>query len=185
MKPLPRSVTQRAGYSLLELIIAMSLFSVVMTVTSTVMRTSRQVWEAHEADLTRLRTAHAVCRHIVRGAREASEVVSVDANQATGSGLTVRLADGDELTWQHDGRTQRVLFTQTSVSNTPQVIAEWIDTLEFQPVLIDGQSFDDALVDRVQELTVLAGVTLPREVPVTRQAVSSVWLRSFGRNRSE
>lgn len=176
---------QRHGYSLLELIVAMSLLSVVMTATSSILRTSRQVWEAHEADLTRLRTAHAVVRHIVREAREAREVISVDANKTVGSRLSVRLPDGDELTWQHDGSASRVLFTQTSVSKSAQVVAEQIDSLEFRPVLIDGSAYATDKTDRIQELTVLVGTTLPRETPVRRHAVASVWLRAFGRNRRQ
>lgn len=189
MNTLPRMRSRRAalrgGYSLLELIVAMSLLSVVMTATSSVLRTSRQVWEAHEADLTRLRTAHAVVRHIVRQTREAKEVVAVDAGRSTGGKLTVRLTDGDELTWQHDGPSRRVLFTQASASNTAQVVAEQIRSLEFRPVLIDGQTYRPGRTDRIQEVTVLAGVTLPRETPVVRQAVAAVWLRPFGRNRTE
>ncbi|MBI1314715.1 prepilin-type N-terminal cleavage/methylation domain-containing protein [bacterium] len=184
----PASATRqqsRCGYSLLELIVAMSLLSVVLTATSSVLRTSRQVWEAHEADLTRLKTAHAVVRHIVREVREAQEVVDVDADQPVGGKLTVRLTDGDELTWQHDGSASRVLFTQASVSTSAQVVAEQIDSLEFRPILIDGSAFEPDKTDRIQELTVLAGVTLPRETPVTRNAVASVWLRAFGRNRSQ
>ena len=186
LAPTPATQRQpRSGYSLLELIVAMSLLSVVMTATSSVLRTSRQVWEAHEADLTRLRTAHAVVRHIVREAREAREVIAVDANQPVGASLSVRLPDGDELTWQHDGSASRVLFTQASVSNSAQVVAEQIDSLEFRPVLIDGSAYAPERTDRIQELTVLAGTTLPRETPVTRIAVASVWLRAFGRNRGQ
>lgn len=182
---LSNACSQRRGYSLLELIVAMSLLTVVMTATSSVLRTSRQVWEAHEADLTRLQTAHALVRHIVREAREAREVVAVDADRPIGARLTVRLPDGDELTWRHDGSASRVLFARSSVSPSPEVVAEQIDSLEFRPALIDGSAYQPSRVDRIQELTVLAGTTLPRETPVTRSAVASVWLRAFGRNRKE
>jgi prepilin-type N-terminal cleavage/methylation domain-containing protein len=184
--PVPRTHgPSRRGYSLLELTVAMSLLAVVMTATSSVLRSSRQVWEAHESDLTRLQTAHAVVRHIVRQAREASEVVSVDANQPSGAALTVRLPDGDELSWQHDSRSNQVLFRQASVSATSQVVAEHIDSLEFRPTLIDGSAYQPDRTDRIQELTVLAGVTLQRETATVRRSVASVWLRAFGRNRSQ
>lgn len=177
------AMAARSGYSLLELIVAMSLLSVLMTATSSVLRTSRQVWEAHEADLTRLRSAHAVVRHIVRETREAQEVTEVTARQPTGGRLSVRLPDGDELTWQHDATTSQVLFRQASVSSQAQVVADQIDSLEFRPILIDGTEFQPDRPERIQELTVLAGVQLPRETLVSRRAVSSVWLRAFGRNR--
>lgn len=176
--------SERGGYTLLEMVIAMTLLSVVMAAVSVVMRTSRESWQAHETDNVRVRTAHATVRHIVRETREATEIVSVTQGTTTNSRLTVRLADGDTLTWQHDALQKRILFTQTSVSNQPSVIAENIETLEFRPGRVDGGVFQASLMDRTQEMTIVVGVVLPRETAVVRRAVGTVWLRAFGRNRT-
>lgn len=178
------SSPSRRGYSLLEMVISMTLLSVVMSASTVALRTGRQAWEAHETDSVRVRTAHACIRHIVRATREASEIVSVTMSAPTGSRLVVRLTDGDTLTWEHDPSRKRILFTQSSVSASPSIIASNIETLEFRPSRIDGGRFRADMMDRVQQLEISVGVTLPRETPVTRSAVGTVWLRPFGRNRT-
>ena len=173
----------RSGFSLLEMIIAMTLLSLVMSAVSVVLRTGREAWDAHESDSVRLRTAHASVRHIVRSAREASEILNITTGVTSNARLTIRLTDGDTLTWQHDSRRKTISLTQTSVSSTPAIIAENVETLEFVPYRIDGGVFTSNLIDRAQEIEVRVGVLLPRETPVLRQATARVWLRSFGRNR--
>ena len=88
----------RSGFSLLEMVIAMTLLSIVMTAAAVVLRTGRDAWAAHENDHVRIRTAHASVRHIVRSVREATEIVTVTTGVTTNSRLTVRLNDGDTLT---------------------------------------------------------------------------------------
>lgn len=173
----------RGGFSLLEMVIAMTLLSVVMTAVTSVLGTSRQAWEAHEADHVQLRTAHATVRHIVRAVREAAEIVNITTGSTTNTRLTVILSDGDTLTWQHDSSRKTISLTQTSVSNTPTVIAEGVETLEFVPFRVDGGLFQSNMMHRAQEIEVAVGVLLPRETPVVRRAASRVWLRPFGRNR--
>ena len=173
----------RSGFSLLEMVISMTLLSIVMSAVTVVLRTSREAWEAHEVDHVRIRTAHASVGHIVRAVQEASEIVTVTTGVPTNTRLTVRLSDGDTLTWQHDASRKQILFTQTSVSSSPAVIAENIETLEFQPFRVDGGLFQPGMIDRAQEIEVSVGVLLPREAPVSRRAASRVWLRPFGRNR--
>lgn len=179
-----RRQRNRDGYSLLEMIISMTLLSIVMSASTVALRTGRQAWEAHETDSIRTRTAHACVRHIVRAAREASEIVSVTTGVPTNTRLVVKLNDGDTLAWEHDAARKQILFTQSSVSSSPSVIANDIETLEFRPFRIDGRRFRASLIDRVQQLEVSVGVTLPREIPVTRRAEGTVWLRPFGRNRT-
>ncbi len=173
----------RSGFSLLEMVIAMTLLSIVMTAATVVLRTSREAWDAHEADHVRLRTAHAAVRHIVRAVREAGEIVNITTGATTNTRLTVILSDGDTLTWQHDSSRKTISLTQTSVSNTPTVIAEGVETLEFVPFRVDGGRFQSSMMHRAQEIEVAVGVLLPRETPVVRRAASRVWLRPFGRNR--
>ena len=173
----------RGGFSLLEMIIAMTLLSVVMTAVTSVLGTSRQAWEAHEADHLRLRTAHAAVRHIVRAVREAAEIVNITTGSTTNTRLTVILSDGDTLTWQHDSSRKTISLTQTSVSSMLTVIAEGVETLEFVPFRVDGGQFQSSMMHRAQEIEITVGVLLPRETPVVRRAASRVWLRPFGRNR--
>ena len=173
----------RGGFSLLEMVIAMTLLSMVMTAVTVVLRTSRQAWESHEVDHVRIRTAHASVRHIVRAVREASEIVNITPGIATNSRLTVKLSDGDTLTWQHDAAKKTISLTQASVSSVPSVIAEDVETLEFRPFRVDGGSFQSSMIHRAQEIEISVGVVLPHETHVIRRAAGRVWLRPFGRNR--
>ena len=173
----------RCGFSLIEMVIAMTLLSTVMTAVTVVLRTGREAWQTHEADHVRTRIAHASVRHIVRAVREASEIVSITTGVSSNSRLTVRLPDGDTLTWQHDSAGKTISLTQTSISNTPSIIAENIETLEFVPSRVDGGLLSSSMMDRAQEIEIRVGVVLPRETPVVRRAIGRVWLRPFGRNR--
>lgn len=184
MKPARRRLT-RAGYSLLEMTIAMSLLSVVMGAVTTVLRTGGQAFEASEADQGRTRTAHSAVRHIVRAVREASDVVSVTNGQTANSQLEVKLDDGSHLVWQHNATTKQILFTDSSVSSTPSLLATDIDGLIFTAVRVDQSSYDASKTDRIQALNIEVDYSLPRETTVTRRAIGSVWLRPFGRNRLE
>lgn len=178
-----RQQLARRGFSLIEMVIAMTLLSTVMTAVTVVLRTGREAWQTHEADHVRTRTAHASVRHIVRAVREASEIVNITTGVTANSRLTVRLSDGDTLTWQHDSAGKTISLTQTSISNTPTVIAEDIESLEFLPFRVDGGLFSSSMMHRAQELEIRVGVVLPRETPVIRRAIGRVWLRPFGRNR--
>ncbi len=173
----------RCGLPLTEMVIAMTLLSTVMTAVTVVLRTGRDAWHAHEADHVRTRIAHASVRHIVRAVREASEILSITTGVSQNSRLTVRLPDGDTLTWQHDATGKTISLTQTSISNTPSIIAQNIETLEFIPSRVDGGVFRSNMIDRAQEIEIRVGVVLPRETPVVRRAIGCVWLRPFGRNR--
>jgi len=176
---------RRSGYSLLEMIIAMSLLSVVMGAVTTVLRTGSQALEASEVDQSMTRTAHATVRHIVRLVREASDVISITSGETTNSRLEVRLPDGDRLIWQHDAPTRQVFFTRTSVALQASLLATDIEQLVFHAGQVDQSAFSANRLDRVQLLKIEAVYRLPRDTSATQRAIGQVWLRPFGRNRPE
>lgn len=185
MKRLSDRPERRNGYSLLEMIIAMSLLSVVMGAVTTVLRTGSQALEASEVDLSMTRTAHATVRHIVRQVREASDVIAVTSGENTNSRLEVRLSDGDRLIWEHDAPTRQVFFTQTSVSPQASLLATDIEQLIFHAGQVDQSDFSADRLDRVQLLKIEAVYHLPGRASAGQRAIGQVWLRPFGRNRPE
>jgi prepilin-type N-terminal cleavage/methylation domain-containing protein len=182
----PRHCQRRQrGFSLIELIVAMTLLSVVMTATATVLRSARISWEAHESDMKRIRSAHALVRQIVRQVRDADEVLEITVGRSANTVLRIRMSDGDELEWRHDAVQKSVSFQQRSVSSQASVVAEYIDGLLLEPLRVDGETHSAVEKDRVQGVTVSVEVTLPRASGSTRRAVASSWIRAFGRSRSE
>ncbi len=173
---------RRAGFTLLELIAAMTVLTILMSSITVVLRTSRQAWDSHQADLIATQTAHAVVRHIVRELREADSVVSVSASNATGD-LTIRNASGVQLRWQHNTTTKQVLFTDASVSATAQVLAQNVNSLRFAAYAPDGAT-TTTVIEQMQFIKIDATVPVP-STGGTRSIGSWVWLRNFGRNQAE
>ena len=62
---------------MLELVIATSMFAIMLTAVCVILRTGRQVWEAHEAEFTLVEAAQATLRHVVRRVRQAEQVTAI------------------------------------------------------------------------------------------------------------
>lgn len=173
----------RYGFSLLEMLVSMTVLTVLMTSITVVLRTSRQAWSSHQSDLLATQTAHAVIRHIVRELREADSVVSVTGSTAPAGDLTIRDASGNQLRWQHNTTTKQVLFTDTSVSNTAQVLADNVQFVRFTAYTPNGVN-QTLSTEQMQFLKVDVAVPLPSTGGI-RAIGSWVWLRNFGRNQAE
>jgi|GEM_PF-1173062 len=173
----------RSGFSLLELLVSMTVLTVLMTSITVVLRTSRQAWSTHQSDLLATQTAHAVVRHIVRELREADSVISVTGTTAPAGDLTIRNASGTQLRWQHNTTTKQVLFTDTSISNTAQVLADNVQFVRFTAYAPDGIT-QTLASEQMQSLKVDVAVPLPSTGGI-RSIGSWVWLRNFGRNQAE
>ena len=179
-----RVTNKSVGYTLLELIMAMSLLSVITTGTSLALRSSRQAWEAFEATQTRIRTGHALVREIIRNAREGASVVSVTGPSRMAGALTIQVGDGNQLTWRHDSRTRRVMFEQT-LPVSKVVLAENIQQLRFEARNADMQVYQAGATDRIQHVWIEATVDGSGQPSSRRTITGAVWIRPFGRNRPE
>lgn len=179
-----RVMSNPAGYTLLELIMAMSLLSVITTGTSLALRSSRQAWEAFEATQTRIRTGHALVRQIIRSAREGASVVAVSGPSQRPAALTIRMGDGNQLTWRHDQNARSVLFEQTQPVSSV-VVAENIQELRFEARNADMQVYQSGATDRIQHVWIEATVDASGQPSSGRTITGAVWIRPFGRNRPE
>ncbi len=177
------SSRSRRAFTLVELLISMTVLTALMTSISVVLRTTRQAWESHQSDLIATQTAHAVVRHIVRELREADSVVSVSAKTAAAGDLAIRDATGVALRWQHNTTTKQVLFTDASVSATAQTLAENVSLLRFTAYAPDGTT-ETSVIEQMQFLKIEVTVPVP-STGRTRTINSWVWLRNFGRNQAE
>jgi type II secretory pathway component PulJ len=167
--------TRRTAFSLLELVISCAMLAVLMVAVGGVLRTSRQAWEAHEADYTRLEALHATVRHIVRNVRQADAVTEVSDASDTSGRLGIRLVDGSVVVWDHDDTTSQVSF---GVTTPTSLLADNITTLKFTAYKADGITATTTVAD-VQNLLIEASVTLPRESGGVKTISSWAWIRSW------
>lgn len=165
----------RRAFSLLELVISCAMLGTLMVAVGGVLRTSRQAWEAHEADYVRLESLHATVRHIVRNVRQADAVTEISAASDTSGRLGLKLVDGSTVVWDHDSLTSKVNF---GVTTPTSLLADNITSLKFTAYKADGVTATTA-PGQVQNLLIEASVTLPRESGSTKTISSWAWIRSW------
>jgi len=161
--------------SLLELLIASSILALVMASISVVLRTSRQAWEAHEAEHARMEAAHATLRHIVREVRQADAVTDISSPSNNSGRLALRLPGGDIRVWQHDAVTDTVRY---GLGEADQLLAPDVTGLRFVGLRTDAVTAA-GLPDDVQCLRIEVTIELPRETNGTRVISSWAWVRSW------
>ena len=160
---------------MLELVIATSMLALVLTTVGVLMRTGRQAWEAHTADYTRIESAHATVRHIVRQLRQAVSVVTITPSTDNSGRLSIKLQDGSTAVWDHDNSTNVVNY---GITNPTGLLATDITGLRFTGYAADGATIttDPTLVQAIRtDVT----IQLPIEVNGTRVVSSWAWIRSW------
>ncbi len=172
MKP---NACKRRGMTLLELIIASSMMAVLLTAATLVLRTSRQAWEAHEGDYTRLEGLHATLRHMVRQVRQADAVTAISAAGDNSGALTLAMPDGSTVAWDHDGATSTV---RCGVTTADQLLSTNITGLNIVGYKPDGVTAT-TVPSEIQNLKASVTVQLPRETNATRTYSSWAWIRSW------
>jgi hypothetical protein len=161
--------------SLLELVIATAMFAVVLTSVSVVLRTGRQVWEAHEADFTRVQAAHATVRHIVREIRQAESVVAISPAADTSGHLELLMPNGEVRVWDHDDATDVVSFGITAAT---ALLSPEVTGLQLTGFAADGAT-QTATPAEVQAIRVSVTIQLPAGGGTPRTVTSWAWLRSW------
>lgn len=143
--------------SLLELIIATSMFAVMLTSVCVILRTGRQVWEVHEAEFTLVESAQATLRHIVRRVRQADAVTALSAATDDSGQLALGMPDGTTLVWDHDENDDCVNYG----SGAPNaLLATGIAALRVQGFRADGVT-PTAVPEDVRSLRIEVAVPLP------------------------
>jgi type II secretory pathway component PulJ len=161
--------------SLLEMVIATTMFAVVLTSISVLLRTGRQVWEAHEADFTRVEAAHATLRHVVREIRQAESVVNISAAADTSGHLELLMPTGEVRVWDHDDTTDVVSYGITAATS---LLAPDVTELQLVGFAADGAT-QTATPDEVQAIQVTVTIQLPAGGGTPRSVTSWAWLRSW------
>ncbi len=170
-----RDKKRHAALTLLELIIASTLLTLLMTSVALILRTSRLAWESYEQDTARLESAYGALRHVVRWVRQAESVVSAsDAANANGH-ITIRLPNQAQYAWRHDRSSSSLLFGKGSPN---EVLAEHIESFVVEPFRADGRTPATDPKD-MQCFRITVGVRLPGEKNRLRTVQSWVMMRAW------
>jgi prepilin-type N-terminal cleavage/methylation domain-containing protein len=175
MKPKGPEKIRRRGMSLLELVVASSMLALLMTSVAVLLRTGRQVWEAHEADYRRVEAAQATLRHVVREVRQAESVAAISAAGDSSGQLALLMPDGTLKVWDHDGATDTVNY---GVNAANSLLAEEITGLAFAGFQADGVTAA-ATADEVQMLQIEVNIARPPGAAGGGTFRSWAWLRSW------
>jgi len=119
---------RRSGYTLLEIILASSMLTVMATATAVILRGGQLTWLAHEEDLSKIASAQAVLRHITRQVRQAEAVTAISPESSTSGNLSVLMPDGSTYAWAHQSARDLVNF---GLGKPDQLLADQIAELAF------------------------------------------------------
>ena len=171
-----RKRKSRDGMSLLELIIASTVMTILMTSIGVLLRSSRRAWEVHSNDYVRVESGHATLRHIVREVRQAKSVTALSLSSDNSGKLTVEMENGDTKSWNHNANA---VYFGVNVGGTPtDLLADNITGLRITGYRANGLTLT-ATPDQVQCLLVEVTVTFPREANSDQTMRSWVWVRSW------
>ena len=168
-------MSRRRAMTLLELILAMTLMTILVAAVGLVLRTGHAAWKAGRDDSALVAAANATVRHVVRRARQAQAVVAISDPSDTPGTLSLSMPSGETLVWAHDAAGREVAYGVGSADN---LLAEGITELIFCGYKADGVTQTTAL-DEIHSIKCAARVRLPRETGGDRTVSCRAWLRAW------
>lgn len=162
----------RHGFTLLEVMTALSISAVLMASSMVILRSSYAAWQAHEADLNVAASGNAVLRNIVQTIRQAEAIVGPDSGGSSTSTLTILRADSSTITWALSGSQ----VTHQINSDATQPLASGVTGLAFNAYLADGTTMAST-ADEVHAIH--CEVTTNKPSGGSRTVSSFVWVRSW------
>jgi prepilin-type N-terminal cleavage/methylation domain-containing protein len=128
MKTKKYSLSQRQGFTLLELMVTTAMMAVISTASVVLVRTAYTAWNRHEDDNSQRRAANAVLRHIGRKVRQATAVVDISPSTDLSGNLSLLMPNGELAVWEHNDGTKQVLY---GIGTATDVLADEVDSLRF------------------------------------------------------
>lgn len=161
------------GFSLLELLVAMTLLVSVVTAVSVLLRVNYDTWLDHRSDNLRHEAAAGVLRHMVRQVRQCQEVSAISAATDTSGTISVLMPSGDTVVWDHSG--SNVLYGTTTANQMLGNNITWLTIVGYQQ---DGITPTTTPAD-IHRVQISVGYSLPSRTVSSRSITASVWIRSF------
>ncbi|MEW4455831.1 prepilin-type N-terminal cleavage/methylation domain-containing protein [Bremerella sp. JC817] len=169
----PSQTLTKCGFSLLELLVAMSLLVSAVTAVSVLMRVNYDTWIDHRSDSLRHEAAVGVLRHMVRQIRQCQEVSAISAAGDSSGSLTLLMPNGSSVIWDHAGTN--VYFGTTTAD---QLLGNHIAALSLVGYEQDGitQTTDPSAV---QCIRITVTYALPQRSMASRSLKAHAWVRAF------
>ena len=161
--------------TLLELVLASTMMTVVVTSVAMLLRGVHLAWEVQEGDFQRLQAAHATLRHIVRQARQAQSVAAITPSGDSAGSLSLTMPSGAVYVWARDSGTDEVKF---GTGAADQLLAQGIMELRFTGYLGDGVTTTTSVAE-IRAIKCQVGIQLPRESGGGRTITCWAWLRAW------
>lgn len=168
-----RARTTRNGFSLLELLVAVTLMVSAVTAVSVLLRVNYEAWIDYRSDNLRHESAVGVLRHMVREIRQCEEITAISAAGDNSGSLTVRMPSGDSVVWDHEGTN--VLFGTTTAD---QLLGNNITVLRMVGYQYDGVT-SATQPEEVQCVRITVSYTLPQKATANRTLTATAWVRAF------
>ncbi len=165
----------RRAVTLLELIMATTLMTTMVTAVAIVLRTGHEAWNAQQGDTAKILSAHATVRHIVRRVRQAQAVTKISNSGQKEGKLSVLMPSGETLAWELDKQPEKAFFGVDSADN---LLSRGIKELYFVGYEADGVT-QTAKVDDIHSIKCQAVFELPRDANGTRTVSCRAWLRAW------
>ena len=171
----PASSKTRLGFTLMEIMVATTLMATVMASVAVLLRGSFAAWQSHESDLTRVESAQATVRHLVRRIRQGQSVTAISTPATTAGTISILMPSGDTYVWARNSTTDQVLF---GIDSATDLLAEDIAELSFEAFEADGTTAT-TVVDDIQVIRCVATVNLPGNAVGSRTISCRAWIRSW------
>lgn len=165
--------TRRHGFSLLELLVAVTLLVSAVTAVSVLLRVNYDTWLDYQTDNLRHEAAVGVLRHMVRQVRQCEEVTAISSAGDNSGSLSVRMPDGSTVVWDHTGTN--VLYGTTTAN---QLLGNNITGLTLVGYEVDGTTATTVVPD-VHCVRVTVSYSLPNRATASRTLTASAWVRAF------
>lgn len=165
--------TIRYGFSLLELLVAVTLLVSAVTAVSVLLRVNYETWREYQTDNLRNEAAVGVLRHMVRQIRQCEEVTAISSASNNSGSLSVLMPDGSTIAWDHSGTN---VYYGTTTAN--QLLGNNITGLTLVGYQYDGTTATTVAQD-VHCVRITVSYTLPERATASRSLTASAWVRAF------
>jgi len=161
--------------TLLELVLAMTVMSVMVTAVTVVMRTGYSAWKAQSDDMAVTTEVNAMLRHVVRRVRQAEAVTAISKPSNIEGNLSLQMPTGNTFVWEHEKQSGETRF---GVGTADSLLCRGVSKLIITGYEADGVTTTDVPGD-VQSVKVEAHYDLPRQTHGARVLSCRAWLRSW------